>query len=651
MAIYLWPSPLVWTHMAGPTLLFETRVGITRRVPDQVARTLSTPELVSAMGFEQVGFGGLPGQGISGFLGIGGGQLFSIPFTAWQGEEKVTKTAGAHYLKAGFGLFRYRLDIALSAIGGGGRSYDGNLTRQINAPSSTSVEQAMAQFLLGLPSSISGTNIDAGSDRFRPRGNSYYAFVQDDWRVSSRLTLNLGVRYDLLLPPTFSNGFGGAYFDLKDGTPVYVANAKVPEGCCPYATRLSPRKGLYERDPYNLGPRLGFAYRPFGDRFALRGGYGVYFDSGIQGNVAFGAALTSPFSRAASILVDRDEKNPRNFLPINYNVIVARGSFPTPAAFTGFNQDFKTGMVQQWNLSIDRQLTRSTSLSLSYVGNKGDRLLDVGVAVNIPTPGPGAVQARRPFPLFGSVLQYSSYGRNHYHSLQFQLKQNLARGFSGLLGYTWGKSTGVLNAGNGNASLPNAFYQNQYDRQADYSVTSAHVPHRVVFSGVYQVALPAESLFPRALIRDWQIAGVYTIQSGFPFSPLLAADIANIGSDRNNPRADYLGGGSPNLSRDRRNTSRFFRTDLFANPAQFTFGNAGRNILTGDTTQNVDLVISRFFPIREDHRIEFRAEAYNLANRVTLAFPNFRLGSPGFGSVTAQQNFGRQIQLALKYSF
>jgi hypothetical protein len=245
--------------------------------------------------------------------------------------------------------------------------------------------------------------------------------------------------------------------------------------------------------------------------------------------------------------------------------------------------------------------------------------------------------------------RYSSYGQNNYHSLQAKLDQRMWRNLSGMVAYTFSRAIGTIGAGNGN-DADNSFYSNPFNRNADRSVTSANVPQRLVLSAVYETRWEGSRSLVRELVRGWQVAGVYSAQSGFPYSPRLTADVANIGG-RTQQRADYLGGGDPNLPESQRTPGRFFRTELFKVPASFTFGNAGRNTLIGDGTSNVDMSVSRIFKIGERQRIEFRSEFYNLTNHPTFAFPEFRIDSPAVGRVTRQANFGRQIQFALKYSF
>ena len=297
--------------------------------------------------------------------------------------------------------------------------------------------------------------------------------------MTDRLTLNLGLRYDAFLPPVYSNGRGGSYFDEERGQAVYPANAVIPAGCCLWSYRIDDTDRVRAADWNNFGPRFGFAYRLFGNSTVLRGGYGVYYDVGIDGNLAFGTGIVSPFFGGAPIQIDRDETNPGALLPIDQDLLGRTRAFALPATFAGFNHDFKTGLIQQWNFTLERQLRTTTSLALSYVGNKGDALLDAGVAGNFPLPGPGSVQARRPFPDFGSMNRYSSYGQNNYHSLQLKLDQRLWKSLSGLVAYTWAKGIGTLGAGNGNDS-ESSFYSNPFDRQADRSVTSANVPQRFV---------------------------------------------------------------------------------------------------------------------------------------------------------------------------
>ncbi len=537
------------------------------------------------------------------------------------------------------------------------------------------------------------TIMGSGVPRRNIRSQDISGFVNDDWRISARLTLTLGLRYDYFSPFTEAQGrFVG--FDpnrlettIIPGFPV-GDNVAVTGGFVQAGNARNPlpgvpeiRSSLVAPDRNNFAPRIGFAWQPLNDggRFVVRGGYGVYYDranSRLLNNQlldfpyftlaqAFTTPIANPFVQvpqpsAFPLLFNNPAifpfGGPPAFLPAavlgGVQPVAANGIFPDI-------HDFRTPYVQQYSLGIQDEFAKNWMLDVAYVGSEGRkqyRLTEINQAF-VPAAGapgplsPGlsslAVQG------FGVHLMQSS-SNSDYNSLQASLSKRFSNGLQFIAAYTYSHSlddysgdpsgTSDVTVVPGNQEVLNNYASSDFDRR-----------HRFVFSGIYDFPkfYTGDSHFAKLAVNGWELASIITVQSGTPFSVLTNAN-AFIQA-----RADGVAGCNPVLHGSvKSRLNEYFNIDCFT-PATVDFGDTGRNILRGPNQKDVDISIIKHFPITESMNFEFRTEFFNAFNQVSFANPiTLPAGVPPvdpatttFGHIVATTVGPRVIQFAAKFNF
>jgi Carboxypeptidase regulatory-like domain/TonB dependent receptor len=487
---------------------------------------------------------------------------------------------------------------------------------------------ALGDLLLGFPFLTSVARVDNPQ---QIRTESYNFFINDSYRVTPRLTLNGGLRYEYNSPPV----------DAEDRANVYDV---VTRNLVPVGTNGVPRSG-FEADKNNFAPRVGFAWSVT-DKTVLRGGYGVYYD---QSPLAPAEALyfNSPF-------FDNNIFFSLPGLPLTLNnPFPSFFPFPLPDSALAIQRDLRTGYMQHWNFNVEQQLGRASVLEVAYVGSKGTKLLTAR-DINQPQPSvlpPGLPVVPRPDPRFDDINLLESRANSNYNALQVRFQQRLTRGFSALASYTWSKSIDDASNFFSSAGDPN-FPQNSYNVAAERGRSNFDVAHRLSVSYSYALPFRRNDGFMATLVNGWETFGIVTLQSGRPFTVALLPEIDNSGTGRSilgfgaNDRPNLVG--NPELSNP--TTLQWFNTAAFAFPAPGTFGNAGRNILEGPGFQNVNASLLKNTRLTERVNLQFRAEAFNLFNHPNFNLPDNFLGSPTFGRITSARD-PRHIQFGLKLLF
>jgi hypothetical protein len=488
---------------------------------------------------------------------------------------------------------------------------------------------ALGDLLLGFPLLTSVAHVDNPQ---RIRTHSYNFFINDSYRVTPRLTINAGLRYEYNSPPV----------DADDRANIYdVATRSLVQ----VGTNGVPRSG-FEPDKNNFAPRVGFAWS-IGEQTVLRGGYGIYYD---QSPLAPSEALyfNSPF-------FDNNIFFSLPGLPLTLaDPFPSFFPFPLPDSALAIQRDLRTGYMQHWNFNIERQLGNRSVLEVAYVGSKGTKLLTAR-DINQPQPGvlpPGLPFVPRPDPRFDDIDLLESRANSNYHSLQARFQQRLTRGFSALASYTWSKSIDDASNFFTSAGDPN-FPQNSFDVAAERGLSNFDVRHRLSLSYSYALPFrkPGDGLVAH-FVNGWETFGIVTLQSGRPFTVALLSEIDNSGTGRSilgfgaNDRPNVVG----NAGLSNSTTDQWFNTAAFAFPAPGTFGNAGRNILEGPGFQNVNMSLLKNTRLTERVNLQFRAEAFNLFNHPNFNLPDNFLGSPTFGRITSARD-PRHIQFGLKLLF
>ncbi|MBL8218273.1 MAG: TonB-dependent receptor [Bryobacterales bacterium] len=488
-----------------------------------------------------------------------------------------------------------------------------------------------ASFLLGMPRTFA-YRIFPGF--FKSRSSVYALFIQDDIRVNRKLTLNVGMRWDAPL----------YYHEAQDRSGVF----DLDKGQYQQFGQNGFRRTPWKNDINNFGPRLGFAYNPM-EKTVIRGGFGI-FSVGTMSSGAFGFLLSDPiFADAdAGRYNTIDQITPRTSLDrIPYEPVDKLGRNALSVSI--YPENNPMSIFSQWNMNFEQELG-GYMFEFGYAGSKGSHLHYGAYNLNaIPVDLAPQAQGRRIAPFIrypqypNGVTVQTWIGSSSYHAMQIKSEKRFSGGLSYLAAFTYSK---LINVGEGGYRDP------LNNRNLDRGISPDSAPYRFTLAPVYDLPFGKGrrwDLQNRAfdhLAGGWEVTGIATIQAGFPLTPGNNIDTCNCGS------AVFANvSGNPNLPKGERTEGRWFDTNVFSAPAQWTIGNAGRGLIWGPGQRNIDLTLSKYFNFTERYRLQFRAEAYNLTNTPYFANPNTQRGNAVFGRVTGVSNSARQMQMALKFMF
>ena len=541
--------------------------------------------------------------------------------------DVLTLVRGAHTFKVGGEIRWSQFNISQEAAPRGQFSFSGQFTENAAGDGGS----PLADMLLGLPISARISTVIGMYNRQHVPA----LFVQDDWKVNHRLTLNLGIRYDYFAPIVEANN-RQSNFDYATGTLITAGSSGASDS-------------LVTADKANFSPRIGFAFTPTSSaNTVIRGAYGIFYSGQeIRTAAPLQLAYNLPFFYEPAFISD-------GVTPV---ITVAQG-FPTldpsqavDPGVTSVDSRLHTPYYQSWNLAVQQSLPGKVSLELAYAGSKGTHLQGVTDPNQDPTPGPGDVQSRRPYPQFGGFTAIRNIASSNYNSLQLKVEKRASHGLYFLSSFTYSKALNDLPE----ICCAAPFAQNSYDLAAEHGPADFDQKLRWVVSFDYELPFGGshfQSSNPalNAVFGGWHLGGIYTLASGFPFSPYLGFDPSNTGT-QGIVRPDQLKDG--NLPSGQRTPDHWFDIDAFAVPSGFAFGNAPRNGLIGPGQNVFDWSLRKQFALTESQRLEFRAEFFNAFNHPNFAQPdNFIDDGPGSaGVITSIAIPMRQIQLGLKYNF
>ncbi len=638
-----------WTRVITPSLINELRFTYGTRINHQITKGLggNWPSKIGIKGVPEDAF---PEFAAAGVTAIGSNQQErrQFPIQQYQLVDNLSWVHGRHTLKFG-GEIRpsYNYEVNLPT-GSGSFSFT---TQPTGLPGNAATGIGFASLLLGFPNSLALRQTEV-----LDRHNWYLAgFAQDEWTVRKSLTINIGLRWETDTPIVDANNRMNG-FDLKAINPVSGT---------PGVVRFAGLDGWpvrpYRTDWNNFGPRLGFAWKPFGsEKTVIRGGFGIFFahpfDSGQPSSGSLGfelsANLNSPDNGiTAPFLL-------RNGVP-GVSVTAPKlddsfGAVPVgknaTTAVTYFDPDRVTGYSQQFNFGIQRELASGTVVEVSYLGNLSRKLPSTNLPINQIRPDilgtDHMSQKDRPFPQFSNVTIIApTLGVSNYHAGVVRLEKRFARALSVLSTYTFSKFLDNANEAGGALGAEGGSYSNYYDRRPDYGPSENDIRHRFTWSSVYEI--PSMSNAARYILGGWSVGSVITLQSGPPFTVTTQTNTTNAFS-AGALRADVFH--NPNLSGSQRTLSRWFDTDAFGQPATFQFGNQAKDLLRSAGLANFDFSVLRNFPIREYAKLQLRGEFFNIFNHPAFGVPGHVLGGPGFG-VVSSAGPGRTIQLGLRVAF
>ncbi len=671
-----------YTYVFSPTLVMSLTFGWGRwaegRKPQGVPFDVTQVGLPASLNSYN-GPGAFPSINITGYNALGSGSLNATPREARTYAADFTKNLGSHNLSMGF----MGIDFVLNTFNSSQASFNfsPDFTQgpfPTNANSDTG--SGMASFLLG-----TGDNSSSGISTTAEAAYSkkdYGLYINDDWKVSNALTLNLGIRYDIQTPPT--DRFNRlSYFTLASN-PIssQVPGLNLP-GNLQYVT--GNQRGVYNTNYKDFAPRVGLAYSPV-SHLVFRAGYGIFYTPAMEFGDYQGLSLNG-FSQTTPYVGTLNGVTPQNLLsdPFPTGLLAPVGEANGGATNVGQTIDAvlrnrASPYVQQWTSNVQYQLG-NTVFQVAYIGNHGVKLLfgttyelnqlppsDLALGnqllQTVPNPFYGVIssgalsgptipygQLLRPFPEYTGVedVQPPS-ASSSYNALAVSANHRFSNGIQFLVSYTWSKyltnSEGPEGWTNGQAQA----VQNWYSNSLEKSVMSDDIPRSLVASYVYELPVGKGRKFApsgkivEGVIGGWQVAGISSFKDGFPLSITNATN--NTNSFGGNQRPNILG--NPTLSNP--SIYQWFNTADFSQPAPFTFGDAPRTLpyLRAQGTINTDLTLQKYWSLwNETSRLQLRAEFYNLFNRAQFFAPGTTFGTSTFGVVPGALP-ARSIQFGMK---
>jgi hypothetical protein len=651
---------LGFDHTFSPTLITDARFGFYRyRIRVEPNDSGTTPALDAGLPGLNTGSAattGMPAFYVQGNGGFDFGYALGVnacncPLketeNQFQWVNNWTKIAGNHTIKFGVDVRRGQQQRIPSDSHRSGEIYfndstTGNPVLDQLAAGGASTGSALGAYLIGSPNYFA--RYYTGSDYYPGlRETRTFGFVQDSWRITPKLTVNYGVRYENYLPQTAAKPGGAGSFDPSTGEVLAAGIGSVPLNM-----------GV---KPYNLGfsPRFGIAYQVT-EKTVVRTGYGQSNNPGGLGSIfGQGADYNPPIVNGQSV----NQANP--YIPA-FNLLAgpptpltppvgANGRYPLPDGiginyFTSPLDAYRIPGVYFWNFTVQHRLTSDLALEVAYVGNVGRHLTEE-INVNQAVPGPGDYNPRRPFAKFGlsqGIIQVCNCDNSSYNGLQTKLTKQFSRSLDFNLTYTWSKA--MTNTEVGNAG-------NVYDIRADHAPASWDREHAVTLTHNWDLpfgrnrhwALGGNAIAD-AVLGGWRLSGVHTFSTGLPFTPtvsnapLLNADFG--------ARADVIG--NPSVSNP--NANLWFNPAAYSEPTQpFRNGTAGRNSLRGPSFASSDLSLAKNLLVGERISLELRADAFNVFNHVNLGRPNSTIDQSGAGQITYVQTAMRQMQFGLHLQF
>jgi hypothetical protein len=686
-----------YTRTLGPTKVNDLRFGYQRERPQNGAvRIINDVNLVKELGIQGLPLAGpgAPVISVGGFTSIDDGGEGRRDDDTYQVIDQFSFNKGRHFFKLGFEFRRIHLDVVNNPSNTRG---DFNFAN----PEWASLEgfpgtgNTFATFVLGLTRQKARRPGDHSS---LLRATEYAGYFQDDWKVTSRLTFNYGVRYQLYIPPKETRDHISAIVVPKfpqsfaEGG---ISFCKDRQKCAGLATNLDPLalgltlndldvsrlprivvagrevpRSLVEVEKYDFGPRIGIAYRLTPDT-VIRTGYGMFFDT-VPASYFQDSVENLPFVRE-----DQQSLSSFHFGPPTAEAFIGFllddppiGSF-TPGPNT-YEPSFRNAYVQHWNLSVQRQLGNSLVAEIAYAGNKGTKL-NRRENMNTREPrSPSAVIPSAVHPHLRRLLPYavfdnqlitldnwfttSSSAASNYHALMARFEKRYSAGLTFINAFTWSKAISDAQPFSGGNNDTGNRIQNIFDRRADKGL--APFDHKYRFSSSFIYDLPfgrgrrfasGSNAIVNQLVGGWQVTGIVQLQSGFPITIRRVGDPLGVGTNEA-VRPDQVC--NPNLARGHHTLDRFFNADCFTAPPD-RFGTTGRSTVIGPATAVADIAVFKNFflgQIREDMRLQVRGEFFNAFNHPNWSAPGRDLGGGNFGRVTGAAD-PRIIQFGLKLIF
>ena len=626
------------THVFGAAVVHEARIGfnslrtnkrpVSPGFPNQdVGLHVDAAEPIE--GLARLTFGGT-----YNYVPLGEAQFTPTDKTAgtFQVLENLSITKGAHSLKIGADLRRIKSDIVAAQQARGLFNFNGRFTGS-----------SLGDFLLGMTSSRQLSTVQRANLRER----DYMFYVQDDWRAASRLTVNLGLRYELASP----------MFDTLDRL-TSLQRSAFPEVRVLQAGergRSWSERALVQTDRNNWAPRLGLAYQP-APLWTVRAAGGLFYGmpKGLGPNVHL--VNNWPFSREVTVQSTATRAAGQLSDGIDRDLLGTTTLMPPNLSWSVWSEDFVLPTIVQWNVNVQRQVARSWAATVAYVGSSSQHLQRT-YNINAADPGDGSTEReRRMIPALGAILLTESSGLGSYRGLETTIAKRLSRGTQASVAYTWSHSVDDVNEALGSEG---SIIQDRRNLAADRGNSAFDRRHRVVGSALVELPLGAGkrwlangSLLGR-LFSDWQLSGIAALQSGAYFDVAIVDPTNRLGVTPGSSvwRPDLSGQpGLPHPTADAwLNDAAFV---IPQNPdGTYRYGTLGRNSLEGPGYFNIDASLSKEVRLGRTRRLQIRWEVFNVTNHPSYGLPNANLGSVDFGAIRTTVSTPRQMQFGLKLIF
>lgn len=639
-----------YVHVFSPTMTNSLSVSYDRRkyiqqrigIGQNLAQQIGLAN-VSSAAFPTIAIGGYASLGALGTANAAVARI-QTPITDTQILESVSKFQGKHALKAGVEYRRGYNREADDITSSGALTFTRQITDQ---PGVAGTGDGFASFLTGQANAASLQKLDS-----IPSHASYWAaYAQDDFRVTDRLTLNYGLRWEVELPRSVEgnrmNAFNPLAINSVSGTPGVVTFAGVN----------GVPTSAFDANFTNFGPRFGFAYKvPHAKNLVVRGGAGVFYGPMVSNSVGPSASLG--FGDSLSLVASNADTTSaltlRNGFPVYTRPSIDTAGFGAVAlgakpntAVTYFDRNRPTPISYQVNLNVQDEIANNLVLEVGYLGNVSHHLTSNDLSINQVAPqlmGPGNAQLLRPFPQFSNVsIINPPVGNSNYQAGFVKLERRFSHGFAILAHYTFSKF--LDDAAAANEFGDPGSYMDAYNRRLDKGRSGSDIPHRGVITVQYTVPGFAHSRLLDRIAGGWQVGVLNVLQSGQVFT---------VYDSVNNSNAFSAGTMRPNLVSDPNaadpTLARWFNTTAFQSAPAYTFGTAPRSVLRGPAWRNVDLTLAKHFKLTERFSTELRGEFFNVINHANFDIPGHTLGNADFGAISSAEA-ARTVQLALRVVF
>ena len=630
---------LTYTQAFTPQVINEARFGVSRTIGHYAGAHSGTDynSQIGVPGPSDPGLVGFPIFTISGYAQIGDPPGWPNTYTSTQfnTSDTLTWVKGTHVIKLGGDILDWRMSEATSTNERGTFQFTGFWT-----------SQPYADFLMGLLNADS-REVTWSTDYLS--NPSYSLFAQDDWKVNSNLTLNLGFRYELTYPVSEKYGRLTNFVPALNRLVVSSTSGTAPGVSFSNATQVETAQqaglpsSLVQPDDKNFAPRLGFAYRPFGgNRTVVRGGYGIFYGSpGLWINLYAALSAVFPFSITQTI----NRTASPTYLTLSDPFPVAPNLAGTSTTVTGFQTPMLTPYAQNWNFIVEQSLGALMAIEIGYTGSKGTHL-SRGYNLNEPFDRSASLpNGISPFPQWGTITYFCYCFDSSYNALTLTLRRRFAHNFFYRLNYSYSKSLDDGSELQGGGAGGYAGLQDAQNRALERGRADLDIPHSFTTAFSWVAPHGIGPAWSNMLTRGWQLAGSGIAHTGVPFTPQVTNANLNLG-EATRPNRIAKGTLSNPSVKDWYNLAAFPAVPT----GTYSFGNSGRNILDAPGLIGINLALYRNFAVREKNNLQFRWEVFNVLNHANPGVPVTAVNAPNAGAITAA-GASRQMQVALRYAF